>query len=131
MGCGFYCEYEDKNRELTDDEILHMGRGTISSLEEEVNDRLDGALYGGTEDGIDGRVYSPEEVKEIFTKLDILEFLKSFKRKFRYWVVNGEIPGDMDPEWEWEECETWNLFLRLRKVFEYAAINGCKVRRTY
>ena len=131
MGCGFYCEYEDKTRKLTDDEVLHMGRGTISSLEEEVNDRLDGALYGGTEDGIDGRVYSPEEVKEIFTKLDILEFLKSFKRKFRYWVVNGEIPGDMDPEWEWDEYETWNLFLALRKVFECAAINGCKVRRTY
>ena len=47
MGCGYYCEYADKDRELTEDEILYMGRGTISCLEEDVNDRLDGALYGG------------------------------------------------------------------------------------
>lgn len=131
MGCGFYCEYEDKGRELTDDEILYMGRGTISGIEEEVNDRLDGALYGGKNDGINGVVYSPVEVKEILGKLDIMTFLKTFNKKFRYWVVDGEIPGDMDPAWEWDEYETWNLFLHLRKVFECAAINGCKVRRTY
>ena len=65
MGCGYYCEYKDKDRELTEDEVLHMGRGTISCLEEDVNDRLDGALYGGKSDGIDGLVYSPEEVKTI------------------------------------------------------------------
>ena len=131
MGCGYYCDYNDKTRELTEDEILYMGRGTISCLEEEVNDRLDGALYGGKSDGIDGLVYSPEEVKKILPKLDIMTFLKTFNKKFRHWVVDGEIPGDMDPEWEEEEYLTWCLFLHLRRVFESAAINNCSIRRTY
>lgn len=130
MGCGFYCAYEDK-RKLKDEEVLYMGRGTIGGIEEEVNDRLDGALYGGEEDSMEGRIYSPEEVKEILAKLDILTFLKTFNKKFRYWVVDGEIPGDMDPEWEWDEYETWNLFLHLRRVFECAAINNCCVKRSY
>jgi len=129
MGCGFYCKYED-NRNLKDEEILYMGRGTIDNIETEINDRLGGALYGGEREE-DGIIYSPEEVKEILTKLDILTFLKTFNKKFRYWVVDGEIPGDMDLEWEWDECETWNLFLHLRRVFECAAINNCCVKRSY
>lgn len=131
MGCGYYCEFEDKNRDFTDDEILYMGRGTISNLEEEVNDRLDGALYGGRRDGIEGIVYSPEEVRIILPKLDIMTFLKTFNKRFRHWVVDGEIPGDMDPEWEEEEYSTWCLFLHLRRVFESAAINNCGIRRSY
>lgn len=64
-------------------------------------------------------MWDKEDARDIYEAMDTFQFLYTFPKSFRKWIVDGRLEGDRPSNIDEMDEYLWDRFLAIKNVFSY------------